>query len=148
MIYLRAATKNVLKLVEERTGRPVQFLRDDGLKVMASFKMARDGAAYHVLRYRPTDLPIDYLVVHQAAFVLRLYENEPDRRFDFSGNDMAAKLMSMLIPGGRPLPASDIGLLPEFAQFAAHWALMNLRSLPPRVRILVTPIEPTNRGQR
>jgi hypothetical protein len=135
MNHLRAATKNVLKLVEERTDRPVQFLRDESLKVMASFQMARNGATSHILRYRPTDDPIDYLVVHQAAFALRLYENEPDQRFDFTGEDTAAKLMSTLIPGGRPLPASDAKLLPEFARFTAHWALMNLRSFPVGMRI-------------
>jgi hypothetical protein len=135
MNHLRAATKGVLQQVEERTGRSVQFLRDDSLKVMATFQMARDGASYHVLRHRPTDDPIDYLVVHQAAFVLRLYENPADRRFDFAPRDSAAGLMETLIAAGRPLSPSDAEALSAFARFTAHWTLLNLRSFPVGMRV-------------
>lgn len=135
MKHLRAVTKDVLSQVEQSTGRSVQFMRDETLKLMATFQMARNGAAYHVLRYRPTDTPIDYLVVHQAAFVLRLYENTPDKRFDFVPDDSATELMKALIPAGRPLPDSDAKRLPAFAEFAAKWALLNVRSLPVGMRI-------------
>ncbi len=135
MNHLRAATRGVLQQVEEHTGRPVQFMRDDGLKVMATLQMARNGASYHVLRYRPTDQPIDYLVAHQAGFILRLYENEPAHRFDFAPGNTAVGLMAALIPEGRPLAAPDAQALPEFAEFTAQWALMNLRSLPVGMRV-------------
>jgi hypothetical protein len=135
MKNLRAATKGVLQQVEDRTGRSVQFMRDDSLKVMATFQMARNGASFHTLRYRPTDEPIDYLVVHQAAFVLRLYENEADQRFDFSPRDSAADLMSTLISGGRPLAPADAQALPGFAKFTAQWTMMNLRSLAVGMRV-------------
>ena len=46
--------------------------------------MARNGAEFHVLRYKPTNDPLDYFVVFQAGFVLRLFENEKLTRFDFS----------------------------------------------------------------
>ena len=135
MNHLRAATRAVLQQVEERTGRPVQFLRDDGLKVMAALQMARNGASFHVLRYRPSDSPVDYLIAHQAAFILRLYENEPARRFDFSPEDSATALMESLIPAGRPLAGPDAEALPDFAKFTAQWALINLRSLPVGMRV-------------
>jgi hypothetical protein len=110
-------------------------MRDEDLRVMAQLQMARQGASFHVLRYRPSDAPLDYLVVHQAAFILRLYENDPVRRFDFTPSDTAAGLMEALIPAGKPLAGPDAAALPEFAKFTAHWALMNARSLPVGMRI-------------
>jgi len=135
MKNLRAATKRVLALVEERTGRPIQFLRNPDLKVMVTLRMARNGASYHVLHYRPTDTPLDYLIVHQAAFVLRLYENPPEHRFDFAPKDSVVSLMEELIRAGRPLAPNDAALAPQFAKFLAEWSLMNLRSLPVGMRI-------------
>ena len=41
------------------------------------------GAAYHVLRFKPTNEPIDYFVCYQAGFLLRLFANSPTQRFDF-----------------------------------------------------------------
>lgn len=135
MNNLRAATRGVLQSVEEVTGRPIQFMRDDSLKVMATLQMARQGASFHVLRYRPSDSPLDYLVVQQAAFILRLYENDPAQRFDFVPSDTAGGLMESLIPAGRPLAGADAKALPEFAKFTAQWALMNVRSLPVGMRV-------------
>ena len=135
MSPLRAATRDVLQAVEEVTGRPVQFMRDESLKMMATLQMARDGASYHVLRYRPSDTSLDYLVAYQAGFILRLYENQPDQRFDFVPEDSAAGLMEALVRGGRPLLEADARALPGFAKFAAHWGLMNLRSFPVGMRI-------------
>jgi len=135
MNNLRATTKAVLQLVEERTGRPVQFLRDDSLKVMVSVSMARHSASYHVLRFRPTDEPLDYPIVHQAAFILRLYESPPDQRFDFTSEDSAAALMESLIRAGKPLSEDDAAKLPEFARFVGQWSLMNLRSIPVGMQI-------------
>ncbi|MES2714646.1 MAG: hypothetical protein V4795_02705 [Pseudomonadota bacterium] len=122
--------------MEQRTGRPVQFMRDDSLKVMATLQKARNGASFHVLRYRPTDEHLDYLIAHQAAFVLRLFENPPDQRFDFAPDEAkTATLMRALIPAGRPLTATDAATLPEFAKFTGQWAMMNMLSVPVGMRV-------------
>lgn len=51
MQHLRAVRKGILKRVEERTGRSIQFLRDEKLSLLATLQMARNGADFHVLRY-------------------------------------------------------------------------------------------------
>lgn len=135
MQYLRAATRGILKRVEEQTGKTVQFLRDEQLSLLATLQMARNGADFHVLRYRPTDEPLDYLVAFQAGFVLRLFENPPERRFDFSPAPDAGKRVEPLVAAGQQLGAGDKQMLPEFSKFVAQWALMNLRSLPIGMRI-------------
>src|SRR5450755_2989240 len=97
MQHLRAATKGILKRVEERTGKSIEFMRDEKLSLLATLQMARNGAEFHVLRYRPTDEPLDYMVAFQAGFVLRLFENEPSKRFDFAPSPTAGQYVEPLL---------------------------------------------------
>jgi hypothetical protein len=135
MQNLRALTKGILKRVEEQTGKSVQFLRDEKLPLLATLQMARNGADFHVLRYRPSNDPLDYLVVFQASFVLRLFENEPSQRFDFSPAPDASNRVEPLLAAGQSLSAIDKQVMPEFASMVAQWTLMNLRSLPIGMRV-------------
>jgi hypothetical protein len=135
MIRLQAATQRILKKVEALSGRSIQFMRDESLPVLSTLQIARDGAEFHVLRYQPSDKPIDYLVAYQACFALRMFENPPEERFDFVSTDAAQAGAAELISAGQSLSESDLTDLPTFAGFVAHWALMNLRSLPTGMRI-------------
>lgn len=135
MQHLRAVTRGILSRVEDVTGKSIQFLRDDELSLLATLHMARNGADYHVLRYRPSDELLDYLIAFQAGFVLRLYENEAAKRFDFAPEAAAGQSVEPLLRAGVSLGPDDQKALPEFAKFVAQWALMNLRSLPIGMRI-------------
>lgn len=135
MQYLRAATRRILKRVEEKTGKNIEFMRDENLSLLAALNVARNGAAYHVLRYRPSNDPLDYVIAFQAGFILRLFENEPSQRFDFAPSLNAGHYVEQIITGGQILDPADAGALPEFAKFVAQWALINLRSLPIGMRI-------------
>jgi hypothetical protein len=135
MQHLRAVTKGILNRVEEQTGKSVQFMRDESLPLLATLHMARDGAAFHVLRYRPSNDPLDYMIAFQAGFVLRLFENEPAKRFDFSPASDAGTRVEPLVAAGQALGPEDMQAIPEFSKFVAQWALMNLRSLPIGMRI-------------
>lgn len=135
MKHLRAVTKGILERVESQTGKSIQFMRDEKLPLLATLQMARNGADFHVLRYKPSDEPLDYFIVFQAGFLLRLFENEPSKRFDFAPLPSAAKGAETLIAAGHSLSAQDEQALPELSKFVAHWALMNLRSLPIGMRI-------------
>lgn len=135
MKNLGKVAKTILKRVEESTGKSIQFLRDEKLSVLSTLQMARHGAEFHVLRYKPTDEPLDYIVAFQAGFVLRLFENEPDRRFDFSPNANAQKQVEVLVAAGQALSPQDSKAMPSFSKLIAQWSLMNLRSLPIGMRI-------------
>lgn len=132
---LCAATNDIIERVEEQTGKSIQFMRDENLSLLATLKMARNGADFHVLRYRPSNEPLDYMVAFQAGFVLRLFENEPGQRFDFAPSPAAGQYVEPLLAAGQALGLVDKKALPEFAKFVAQWALMNLRSLPIGMRI-------------
>lgn len=135
MQNLRAATKGILARVEERTGKSIQFMRDEELKVLATLQMARHGAGFHVLRYSPSGEPLDYLIAYQAGYVLRLFENEPSKRFDFAPKTDAGKDVAALVAPTLSLSPDDREALPKFSDVVAHWALMTLRSLPIGMRI-------------
>jgi len=135
MKNLRAATKGILKRVEQKTGKSIEFVRDDQMSLLATLQIARNGADFHVLRYRPSNEPMDYLVAFQAGFVLRLFENEPSQRFDFAPSPTAGQYVEPLLTTTQFLGPADTQPLCEFAKFIAQWALLNLRSLPIGMRI-------------
>jgi hypothetical protein len=134
---LRPVTKATLARVEAVTGKPIQFMRDDKLALLATLQMARNGADFHILRYQPSNEPLDYLITFQAGFVLRLFDNEPDRRFDFAPDDAAGDHVAALMSAGgqQSLGPADRQALPGYARHVAQWALLNLRSLPIGMRI-------------
>ena len=135
MQNLRAATKGILARVEERTGKSIQFMRDEQLKVLATLQMARNGAGFHVLRYSPSNEPLDYLIAYQAGYVLRLFENDPSARFDFAPKPDAGKEVAALVAPTLSMSSDDREALPKFSDAVAQWALMTLRSLPIGMRI-------------
>jgi hypothetical protein len=135
MNHLRAVTKGILARVETVTGKPIQFMRDDKLALLATLQMARNGADFHILRYQPSNEPLDYLIAFQAGFVLRLFDNDPDQRFDFAPDDAADDRVAALMSGGQALGPSDRQALPGYSRHVAQWALLNLRSLPIGMRI-------------
>jgi hypothetical protein len=135
MQELRAATKDILERVEKLSGRPIQFLRDVNIPVLATIHMARHGAPYHVLRYKPSNDPLDYFVAYQAGFVLRLFETPAEARYDFVPNESGKATLEALITAGQPLGRSEMEQLPALLSLTHHWALLNLRSLPIGMRI-------------
>ena len=135
MKNLRPHTLGILERVEALSGRPVELKPDSSLTLRATLQIARNGAPAHVLRYRPSNDPLDYLVAYQAGYALRLFELAPSLRFDFAGTGTAPGEVETLLRTGQPLTEGDKGTLPQFAQMTAHWALLNLRSYAIGLRI-------------
>jgi len=77
MLKLLPETTNLVTQLEQLSQRPVEFMRVDSLPVLASIKLARNGALYHILQYRPSNSPLDYYIAQQVGIVLRMFE-QPD----------------------------------------------------------------------
>jgi hypothetical protein len=134
MLNLRSATRKILENVEETTGKSIQLMQEDDLPVLATLVTARNGASFHILRYKATNEPIDYLIAYQAGFLLRLFENPPDKRFDFAPDLKAwEKAKALIIANGNP--KVDSAMLEAFSAHIAQWALMSLRSVPVGMRV-------------
>ena len=135
MKSLRPETLGLLQRIEKLSGRPVEFKPDSALSLRATLQLARNGAPAHVLRYRPTNEPLDYWVAYQAGYLLRLLELPPAERFDFAGTGIAPARVAELMSTGQPRAADDPATLAQFADMTAHWALLNLRSFAIGMRI-------------
>ena len=135
MKNLRPETLGMLQRVEALSGRPVEFKPDGALTLRATLQLARNGAAAHVLRYRPTNEPLDYWVAYQAGYLLRLLELPPDERFDFAGTGIAPGQVEELLATGQPQADDARSTLTQFAEMTAHWAMLNLRSYAIGMRI-------------
>ena len=135
MKNLRPGTLGILERVEALSGCPVEFKPDSSLTLRATLQFARNSAPAHVLRYRPSNEPLDYWVAYQAGYLLRLLELPPAERFDFAATSKAPGDVEELLATGHPLTAGDKSSLAKFAQMTAHWALLNLRSYAVGMRI-------------
>ena len=135
MKNLRPETLGIVERVQALSGRPIAFKPDSSLSLRATLQVARNGAAAHVLRYRPSNDPLDYWVAYQAGYVLRLFELPADERCDFAGTGEGAEDVETLLKTGQPLTDADQAVLPSFAQMTAQWAMLNLRSSAIGMRI-------------
>ena len=135
MKNLRPETLDILKRVETLSGCPVEFKPDSSLTLRATLQMARNGAPAHVLRYRPSNEPIDYWVAYQAGYAVRLFDLPPNERFDFVGAGEGAQQVETLLKTGQALTDADKAIVPAFAQMTMQWALMNLRSYAIGMRV-------------
>jgi len=135
MNKLHPPTIKILEELERVSGKGFEFLADESLPLLATIQTARNGAAYHILRYKPTNDPIDYFVCYQAGFILRLFSNPPENRFDFSPTDEGLKTLRAHLTTGLKLNDDEASALPQFEQMVYRWSLLNLRSLPIGMRI-------------
>lgn len=100
MARLTDDARNVLEEVEGKTGKPVEVLPDPGLQTYATIKTARGDVPAHVLTYNPNKPGVDYHVAYQCGFILRLFDNPPEERFEFTGNRAGRETVRELVAEG------------------------------------------------
>jgi len=128
-------TLALVQQVETLSGCPVVFKPDSTLGVQAALQKARNGAAFHVLRYQPGGRALDYWVAYQCAYALRFYALPPDQRWDFSDTGDGTEQVESLLMAGQTLDPNDLMRVPMFARQIEQWALMTLLSYPVGMRI-------------
>jgi hypothetical protein len=83
-LSFKPVTHDFLALVERETGYPVQLVEEPGLPVLSRVRVAHEGAPLHSVSFRPAqDESVDYLICYQCGFVLRLFDNPPNARYQF-----------------------------------------------------------------
>ena len=71
----------VLEQTEDLTGKPIEFVEDEHLPVLASVRIARSSMPAHVIRFREADpVLLPHLIAHECGHVQRIYATPPDRR--------------------------------------------------------------------
>lgn len=79
---LHPAVQQLIRKVEDLSGRLVHVTEDPELKVMAVITTARGSVPVHFLRYRPGTRAVDYLVAYQLGFLVRLFSCPAADRWD------------------------------------------------------------------
>lgn len=80
-LVLPKEVEQIWKEVERVTGKGFQLIRDSGIQVSATVRMAGVNDSHHIVRYLPDhedELP--YLLAHEGGHVLRFYEGPPESR--------------------------------------------------------------------
>lgn len=71
----------ILEQTEVLTGKPIEFVEDERLSVLASVRIARSSMPAHVIRFRKADpVLLAHLVAHECGHVQRVYAAPPDKR--------------------------------------------------------------------
>lgn len=78
---LHPATQQMIRRVEELSGKPEHVSEDPSLTVMAVVTPARGAAPAHFLRYRP-GVAVDYVIVYQLGFVERQLALPSEKRME------------------------------------------------------------------
>lgn len=132
------ATQRVIKLVEEATGLPVRVDPDPALPgtTLASVRMARGPVRLHQVSFQPNAAASpDYLIVFQCAFILRLYANEPDNRFDLTSDPGAEQAIRPMVNSHPPCRGMAPDAVDRYVTFLRDTILMQLRSIPTGMRV-------------
>lgn len=113
----------------------MRVVPDPTLKVHATVKMARGNAPFHVVTYNPSvGGALDYLIAFQCGFILQLFENPVDQRFDFAPVQNEKKrltaALSRSLPSGTPAEA-----VVQFASHLFNGLALQVRSIPVGLRI-------------
>lgn len=135
MKKLHPETQGIIRLVEARSGCPLELLPDNSLAVQATLQMARDGGLAHVLRYRPNVHALDYWIAYQCGFALRFFDLPPDQRYDLVSSGEGIDQIKSLLTSSNVLDSEDHEKLGVFSNQVHHWAMLNLRSYPVGMRI-------------
>jgi hypothetical protein len=130
---LSEITQKVLRLVETRSGIPVNVEPDPGLpgSTLAKVVMARGTLNLHRVFYRPdSSLAPDYLICKQAGYILRLFDTPPEKRFDFVGSSEGLAAVERLVSAHPVVKMMPPQSLPQFCQILYDGLMFHLRSIP------------------
>lgn len=134
---LASVTQTILKLVEEKTDRPVEILADPSIQVLAKVKMAKGKAPAHLITYNPTKRGVDYNIAYECGFILRLYENPPEARFEFAGSESGRKAVRRALFEKKQIKRMGLPdtAVKQLADQMFDGLMTQLRSLPIGIRI-------------
>lgn len=138
---LRQTTREIIKLVEERSGFPVQVLEDPDLPVIAQVRMARGTVPAHFILYKPSsgESP-DYTICHQCGFILRFFSDPPERRFELAGARAGhAEIEKAVLAPDGPARRFELGgdEITQLRSYLMSSIMVHLRSIPIGLRVSV-----------
>lgn len=125
------STQKLLNTAELLSGRPVRVQEDNKLNVLVTVRMARGSAPMHMISYRPIPgRQPDYHICYECGFIIRLFENPTDSRFDLGIASGASLAMDVLLADSSVPPEAKMA-----KDMLMNGLLVQLRSIPIGLRI-------------
>src|SRR5436190_21798778 len=92
-------TQDVLRAVEEATGRPVIVQPNASLgNLLAKLTIARGSAAAHIVAYNPSaGASADFVICFQCGFLLRMFQIPESDRFALAGSKRGRQEIETLL---------------------------------------------------
>lgn len=134
---LASATQEILNLVEKKTDRRVEVMPDTSLSVLAKVKMAKGNIPFHLVTYNPNKRGIDYHIAYECGFILRLYENPPEQRYEFAATDVGRKTVTRAVAANKKIKRMGLpdSAIKQVAEQLFNGLMIQLRSVPIGFRI-------------
>ena len=137
---LREITKQLITLLEEKSGCPVHVMENTNLSTMSEIKIARGNLPAHIISYKPVskiEAP-DYAIIFQCALAIRLFDCPPDDRrligISPSGSESLEAILTRPNGIAEKHQLSDANLV-SFTDQLLHGLITHLRSVPLGLRI-------------
>jgi hypothetical protein len=135
---LQQTTLDVLRSVEEATGRPVVVQTDTSLgTLLAKVKMARGSVPAHFVTYNPTTGAADYAICLECGYLLRMFKVPESERFSLGADSQGRQEAEVLVAGHLKkkgmAPPKEI-LLGMVERFVTG-LVQQLRSMPIGLRV-------------
>lgn len=129
---LSVATQEILHLVEVRTDKRVELHADTSLSVLAKVKMAKGHIPFHLVTYNPNRRGVDYNIAYECGFILRLYDNPPDERYEFAATDVGRRAVTRALAGNKKIKRMGIpeAGVKQIADQLFNGLMIQLRSVP------------------
>lgn len=137
LMTISTTTQEILHLVEQRTDRRVEILPDSSLSVLAKVKMAKGNIPFHLVTYNPNRRGADYTIAYECGYILRLYENPPEERYEFAATDIGRKAVFRALAGNKKIKRMGLPdtAIRQVAEQLFNGLMTQLRSVPIGLRI-------------
>lgn len=134
---LAPATLEILSQVEKVSGVRAELVPDPTLPVLATVSMAKGNIPAHIVKYNPNKRGIDYNIAYECCFILRLFANEPEERFEFATNESARRAVRRSLSSNKKIRRMGLPdpAVHQFADQLYNGLMTQLRSVPIGMRI-------------
>jgi len=139
-LKLRDITKQMIALLEEKSGCLVHVMEDANLPTSSSIKIAQGNLPAHIISYTPvskTEAP-DYAIIFQCALAMRLFDCPPEDRQLIAASSTGSDALQAILtrPNGiaNQTQLSDAHL-EGFKDQLLNGLITHLRSVPLALRV-------------
>ena len=102
---LDKSVNEIVALVESKTGKGIEFLKQPNLESYAAVKMARSDMPKHIIAYNPAHVEnLNHLIPHECGHILRFFSALPFKRVvPYTTDDMYNATMDNILDDISPI---------------------------------------------